>query len=422
MECDVVIIGAGVAGLAAAGALRQAGLRCTVLEAAARIGGRAWTTQPALLGGAALDHGAAWLHAAARNPLVPVARAAGETLIDSDAVRVRRTRRDGQPASAADETAYEAAEAVFNRVTTERLAGPDMSLAKAVTTVADQPWMAAVVNWEAPIIAAADARALSLRDWHTNLLEDGNMEVAGGLGAFVARRLGPPAGPVQLGTPATAVVWDGGDVAVETPRGTIRAAACIVTVSTGVLAAGGIAFTPGLPDAVQAAIAGLPMGVLNKVVLRASGADRLGLPDSCGIDPFVAAIDDPAMTFIAWPHGADHMIGFVGGSVAAALERTGAEAFARAQLRNLFGAGAEAAFQPGAVVTRWASDPFTRGSYAYARPGQAGARAVLAQPLAGGRLVFAGEATRTDGLAGTVGGAYLSGVEAVRTVTACVAG
>ncbi len=422
MECDVVVIGAGVAGLAAAGALRQAGLRCTVLEASARIGGRAWTTQPALLGGAALDHGAAWLHAAGQNPLVPLARDAGETLIDTDSVRVRQMRRDGRPASAADAAAYEAAEAVFNRVTADRLAGPDMSLAESVAAVADQPWMAAVVNWEAPVIAAADAEALSLRDWHANLLEDGNLEVAGGLGAFIARRLGPPAGCVRLGTPATAVAWDGGRVAVETPRGTIHAGACIVTVSTGVLAVGGIAFTPGLPDTVQAAIAGLPMGVLNKVVLRAAGADRLGLPDSCGIDPFVAAIDDPAMTFIAWPHGADHVIGFVGGSMSAELEREGAEAFARGQIRSLFGAGAEAAFRPGAVVTRWASDPFARGSYAYARPGHAGARAVLAQPLAGGRLVFAGEATRTDGLAGTVGGAYLSGVEAARTITACVAG
>ena len=422
MECDVVIIGAGLAGLAAAAALRRAGVRCTVVEAADRIGGRAWTTMPALLGGAAFDHGASWLHAAERNPLVPLARAQQETLIDTEAVRVRTTRRDGRPASAGDHAAYDAAEATFGRITTERLAGPDVSLAEAVAPVADQPWMAAVVNWEAPIIAAADARALSLRDWHVNLLEGGNLEVAGGLGAFVLRRLGPLAGPVHLGVAARAVAWDGSGVTVQTARGAIRAAACVVTVSTGVLAAGAIAFTPGLPEAVQAAIDGLPMGVLNKVALRASGTDRLGLPDSCGVDQFVAAIDDPAMSFIAWPHGQDHLIGFMGGSVAAALEREGAEAHARAQLRNLFGAKVDSALRPGAVVTRWGSDPFTRGSYAYARPGHAGARAVLAEPLAGGRLVFAGEATRADGLAGTVGGAYLSGIEAAGIVTACVEG
>ena len=423
MECDVVVVGAGVAGLAAAGALRRAGLRCTVIEAADRIGGRAWTTTPALLGGAAFDHGASWLHSAERNPLAALARAENEALIDTEAVRVRTTRRDGRLATDADHADYDAAEAVFNRLTTERLHGPDTSLAEAVAPVAAAPWMAAVVNWEAPIIAAADARALSLRDWHANLLEGGNLEVAGGLGAFVHRRLGPPAGTVQLGVAATAIAWDGAGVAVQTVSGVIRGAACIVTVSTGVLAAGAIVFTPGLPDAVQAAIDGLPMGVLNKVALKASGTDRLGLPESCGVDQFVAHIDDPAMTFIAWPHGQDHLIGFMGGSVAASLDQEGgAEAHARAQLRSLFGAGVEAAFTSGAVVTRWASDPFTRGSYAYARPGHAGARGVLAQPLAGGRLVFAGEATRTDGLAGTVGGAYLSGIEAAATVTACVAG
>ena len=65
-----------------------------------------------------------------------------------------------------------------------------------------------------------------------------------------------------------------------------------------------------------------------------------------------------------------------------------------------------------AVVTRWATDPWYRGAYAYARPGDAGQRAVLAEAYPGERLLFAGEACRTDGLAGTVGGAFLSGQEA----------
>ena len=74
------------------------------------------------------------------------------------------------------------------------------------------------------------------------------------------------------------------------------------------------------------------------------------------------------------------------------------------------------------MVTGWGGDPLTRGAYAYARPGHADARAALAEPLAGGRLVFAGEAACTDGLAGTVAGAWRSGRAAAATVTACVAG
>ncbi len=128
-------------------------------------------------------------------------------------------------------------------------------------------------------------------------------------------------------------------------------------------------------------------------------------------------IDTPAMSVVAWPHGADFVICFAGGSHAAAIEQGGAaEAWVRAQWRDLFGARAQAAFRSGAVVTRWASDPLFGGSYAYAKPGCAGARGVLGTPLAGNRLVFAGEATRTDGLAGTVGGAFLAGEEAAAMV------
>ncbi len=412
----VVVIGAGVAGLAAAAALRRRGVAVTVIEASGRIGGRAHTTTPALLE-AAFDHGASWLHAAERNPLAALAQQLGEPTVDSASVRVERTRLPGRFATAAEQAAFGAAEAAFQQHAAAALAGPDTSLAEAVAPIAAMPWLPAVVNWEAPVIAAADAHALSLRDWHVNQLAGANWEVDGGLGAFVARRLGPPAGPVRLNTAATAIRWDGPGVVVETTAGSLRAAACIVTVSTGLLASGALRFTPALPPATQEAIDGLPMGVLNKVALRAAGADRLDVPDSCGVDQFVPAIDAPAMTMLAWPHGRDHVICFTGGSHAAEAERTGGlEAFAREQLRALFGARTDRAFRPGAVTTQWASDPWSRGSYAYARPGHAEARAALAIPLGGGRLVFAGEATRTDGLAGTVGGAFLSGEQAAAAV------
>ncbi len=410
---DVVVIGAGVAGLSAATALRRAGLSPIVIEAAGRIGGRAHTTTPALLGGAPFDHGASWLHAAERNPLADLARRAGERLIDRSSTRVERTRLPGRFASPAELAAYGDAEAAFHRQTDAALAGPDCSLADAVAPVAHLPWLPSVLNWEAPTIAAASARSLSLRDWRTNVLEGSNLEAPGGLGDLVFRLLGASAGPVRLNTAATSVRWDGAGVTVATPAGEIHAAACIVTVSTGVLASGAVRFTPALPVAVQEAIDGLPMGLLNKVALRASGADRLDLPSSCGMDQFVAAIDDPAIAVVAWPHGADYAVCFIGGAPAAALERADeTEAFVRGQLRALWGSRADTALQPGAVVTRWVGDPFALGSYAYARPGCAGARAALGAPLAGGRLVFAGEAVRTDGLAGTVGGAFLAGEDA----------
>ena len=413
---SVVIVGAGVAGLAAAAALRARGVEVTVLEASGRIGGRAYTTTPALLG-TWFDHGASWLHAAERNPLAALARQEGEPVIMTADTRVERTRLPGRFADERELEAYAEAERAFERQMRVALAGPDRSLAEAAAPARGPAWLPSVLNWEAPVIAAADASALSLRDWHINRLEGANWEIAGGLGAFIARRLGPAAGAVALNTPVTMVDWGGPGVAVHTAAGTVRADACIVTVSTGVLAAGGIRFTPALPVATQEAVHGLPMGTLNKVALRAAGPDRLDLPDSCGMDQFVPAEGVPTMSAIAWPHGTDHVLCFAGGSHAAATELgEDAEAWVRGQWRALFGARADAAFMPGAVVTRWASDPLFGGSYAYARPGCAGARAVLGRALANGRLVFAGEAVRTDGLAGTVGGAFLAGVGAAGSV------
>ena len=90
-ETDVVIIGAGLAGLGAAAAVRDGGKRAVVLEASNRVGGRAWTDHPAALGGVWFDMGAIWFHDAEHNPLVPIARAAGDTLLRSDEIRQERT-------------------------------------------------------------------------------------------------------------------------------------------------------------------------------------------------------------------------------------------------------------------------------------------------------------------------------------------
>lgn len=119
----MVIVGAGVAGLAAAARLRQAGFACEVLEASARIGGRAYTNWPEALGGVAFDHGASWLHAADRNPLMPVAKAAGERLIDSDAARQERVFIGAATAGAGDLAAYDQSQRTFEQAAAARL-GP----------------------------------------------------------------------------------------------------------------------------------------------------------------------------------------------------------------------------------------------------------------------------------------------------------
>ncbi|MDE2580937.1 MAG: FAD-dependent oxidoreductase [Rhodospirillales bacterium] len=417
-EVDVVVIGAGLAGLGAATALRQAGARAVVLEAAGRIGGRAHTTCPPELGGVWFDHGAVWLHAAERNPLVPIAETTGETLLRSDELRQERTFVEDRPATTAELAAYDTAWDRFSAAAVPLLAPgqPDPPLAAVARCLPDDPWAPTVEAWEGPVICAVDADRFSLRDWHVNQLTGSNLVPEGGIGAFVSRRLGTGL-DIRLNTQVSRLHWDtpGGGVAAETPSGTVQARAAVITVSTGVLAAGTIRFDPALPAAVQDCIAALPMGLAVKVVLRATGQDRLDLPLHCSLDRKVGRSGEPFMPFQCWPFGRDYVQGWIGGSTAWELARAGEAAavdFALGEVRRLFGSRVDRLFAGGArLVTHWDADPLIRGAYAYALPGHADARARLAEPLADGRLVFAGEACHV-GLAGTLAGAWITGRKA----------
>jgi len=416
-DVDVVVIGAGLAGLGAATALRQAGRRAVVLEAADRIGGRAWTAYPPELGGVWFDMGAVWLHSAEINPLVPIARAAGETLLRSDELRrectyvgTREATRDEYADFAAAWDRYEVrAGAILREV-------DDAPLAVVARALPDDPWAVTVETWEGPIICCASADELSLRDWHTNVLSGSNLVPDGGIGAFVARCLGQGL-DIRLRTPATRVAWGGPGVQVETTAGTITARSAIVTVSTGVLSAGAIRFDPPLPPAAQAAIQAMPMGLAMKVALRATSEDRLGLPLHCSLDRQVKRSGDPTMGFQCWPYKRDYIQGWIGGPAAWDLARAGDAAaldFALGQLRSVLGSQVDRVFAGGShLVTHWEADPLIRGAYSVVHPGDAGARAALGTPLAAGRLMFAGEACHS-GMTGTVAGAWISGQDAAR--------
>ena len=413
-ECDVAVVGAGVAGLAAATTLAAAGKTAIVLEASGRVGGRAWTAYPPSLNGAWFDMGALLLHAAERNPLVAIAERAGEKLRRVGDDRQERTFVGTRPATEAELTDYEAAWGRFTAKADELLSSSDPPLAAVAAHLPADPWALTVEAWEGPVICAADAADFSLRDWRTNSLSGSNLVPEGGIGAFVSRRLSPGL-DIRLATHVLRIGWHG-PITLETNAGTIRARSAIVTVSTGVLAAGALAFDPALPAAHQAAIAALPMGLATKIVLPAKTQDRLDLPPHCLLDRRVEKAGEPMMIFQCWPYGRDYVQGWVGGRIAWALAREGDDAvadFARAELRRLFGARIDRVFGPAALVTHWESDPWVRGAYCYARPGEAAARAHLAEPLAGGRLIFAGEACH-EGLAGTLGGAWESGERAAR--------
>lgn len=418
-DTDVVIIGAGLAGLGAAAALRDAGRRAIVLEASGRVGGRAWTAYPEALGGVWFDMGAVWFHDAEHNPLVGIARAAADGLIRSDELRQTRMFVGNRLATAGELADYEGASARYEAMAERVLAAEgDVPLAEIARRLPGDPWARTVESWEGPVICAADAERFSALDWQRNALNGANLVPDGGIGAFVVRRLTEGL-DIRLNTPVTRVRWGGpgGRVTVETARGTLSAGACIVTVSTGVLASGAIAFDPALPARVTEAVHDLPMGLAMKVALRATSADRLDLPMHCSVYRAVTEAGATLTPFQCWPLGRDYVQGWFGGPLGMELARAGDAAavdYALGFLRSLFGGRADRLFAGGArLVTHWEADPWVRGAYCYAVPGAAGARDVLAEPLAGGRLMFAGEACHVP-YGGTLAGAWLSGQAAAK--------
>jgi monoamine oxidase len=400
MEAEVAVVGAGAAGIAAARALRARGKRVLVLEAGARVGGRAWTAD-------GFDHGASWLHDAEANPLAPLARALGFAEHDTPRRQKLGLRIDGRLATEDERADYldaiAAAEAAFARAAAR---GEDRD---CLGLLPEGPWRATVAHWLGPIINGAALGGISVQDYVAIDLHGVNRALREGLGTLVERLA---AGlEVRLNTPVTMVDASGPAVALHTPAGTVRAGAALVTVSTAVLAAGAIRFLPALPPAVETALAGLPLGLLSKVALRMVPGALPEVPAFGRLERRLAE-GESGMTFALRPFGADLAIGFFGGAAAWELARqseAATEAWAREELaRSLGAATVVRAFLPGAVVTRWAQDPLFRGAYSHARVGAAGARQVLREAVLAGRVRFAGEALHPTHAA-TLGGAWASG-------------
>jgi len=410
----VVVIGAGSAGLSAARRLIAEGMSVVVLEGAGRIGGRAYTESDTF--GVPFDHGCSWIMGPGDLPYVAMARDWGFTLLDHDSagetlyVGDRRAtdseRREYNRAWAETESAVNRAGREGQDVPSSSLIPPDMDFAGSVQT------------WMGPMDWAVDFADLSTMDVWAYGNIGSNYMIKEGYGTLVTRM---GAGlPVQLMTPATRVDWSGTGVSVETPSGRIRAKACVVTVSTGVLRAGSIQFTPQLPDWKQEAIDHLPMGLLAKVTLQFDG-ERFGLAPNQWLTYWVPkAMPAKACYFLTFPFGFDLMIGFVGGRIGWQLSAEGTDAaveFALDEVVKMFGSEARDHFVKG-HLTGWANNPGTYGAYAAATPGHHSARAELARPI-GNRVFFAGEAVAAPYYQ-LCGGAYLSGDAVAREMVLAI--
>jgi monoamine oxidase len=376
-----------------------------VLEASHRIGGRGYTEELAL--GVAFDLGCHWMHSASLNPYLAIADRFGFTYRKGTFPRAlwMNDRWGGEQDIASFGAFWERNHAA---IIAAAAAGRAVSLADV--TEREDRWTPLFDYW-CSIANAADSDQVSVEDTFNYHDTDENWPIKEGFGALIAR-FGADV-PVKLNCAVQRVDWSGRAVELHTVQGTIRARRVLITVSTGVLGTGDIRFHPDLPAWKMEAIAGVPMGTHNRIGLMFD-KDVFGL--DCPEGGGVLLPNEEPVGFSLRSFGQPVAVALTGGRHALWLERAGVAAavdFAMEKLAKIFGSGIRLHLRRH-IVTAWGSDPWTKGSYSAALPGNGRQRAALGQPI-DGRLFFAGEATSTHAHA-TAHGAYISAVQAMQQV------
>ena len=394
---DVAIVGGGAAGIAAARRLADRQRSVLLIEALPQLGGRARTVT---IQGMPLDLGCGWLHSAERNPLAALAEAEGQLVDRSEGAWYRQPGNIDFPAQDQRE-----AWAAFRRLGERLRSDPPTSDRAGDALAHDDRWRP-FIDALSSFINGAELDQLSAADFiaYDDVATNANWRLPSGYGAFIAR-LGAGL-PMALATNVKSVSCSN-DVTLQTDRGTIGASAVIVTVSSAVLANGGIRFTPPVDDHLHAA-SFLPLGLADKIFLS------IASPEAVPAESHLLGRLDRAATgsYYLRPFGRPVVECYLGGAWARALEDAGKEAavsFAVEELRELLGNDFARGLTP-VAVTRWAQEATIGGSYSHALPGHAYARVALARPV-NERFCFAGEACSKEDFS-TVHGAWQSGLAA----------
>jgi monoamine oxidase len=400
-DTDVVVIGAGAAGVAAARRLAAAQVPTVVLEARSRVGGRAWTMRGA---GLPLDLGCGWLHSADENEWAAVATMAGFTIDRTPPPwGIRRNTIGFPPEELADFRAV--SERFFTRLHAADASEPDRPASDYLEP--GNRWNP-LINSLSTYISGAELDKVSVHDLNNYHDSGENWRVAEGYGALVEAYAAPL--DVRLECPATAIHHAGKRLRIETPKGDIHARAAIVAVPTSMLAREMPRFVPALPEKVAAAEK-LPLGLDDKFFLHIDRAEYLPVETR-----IFGARDRLTGTYQLRPFGRPVIECYFGGSLARELEQEGGDAFARLAIDQIaahLGADIKKRLKP-LLGSAWGRDPYALGAYSYARPGDAGARTVLAETV-DDRLFFAGEACSVNDYS-TAHGAYRTGEMAAEEV------
>ena len=392
---QVVIVGAGAAGIGAGLALLKAGVAFVILEAKDRVGGRAYSEAASL--GHLWDHGCHWLHSADQNPLRAIADKLGH--------RYQPVQRGATaPMFVGGRWNMEASERLKVWDYLELVATSGKDVASSDFIAAGDPLAPLLRHWM-KLMTSAEPEEVSALDYGRYEDTHVNLPVADGYGALVARLAA--ALPIVLNSPVSWIAEAGTRMRVETPTGIIATDQVIVTASINVLTSGTMRFSPGLPAAFRDALAAVPCGTYEKMAVAVKDGTFADFsPGYCDIvDP---AGSEPVNMEVS-PFGRPIAIGHIAGNFARDLVKAGDQAridFFIEKLVSGFGADIRGKITATAT-TGWTLDPFIRGGYASARPGRAEARVEMIEADLGA-LQFAGEAFHASANA-TAHGAFLSG-------------
>jgi monoamine oxidase len=402
-EINIAIIGAGAAGLGAAHVLKESGLCFIALEARGRVGGRAHTVMatPEIT----FDAGCGWLHSADRNSFVPIAERLGFELNKTLPPWRERAWGDAFPPEQRGDF-IRSLDEFFQRL--HDAAGSGRDSATNLYLEPGNRWNP-MIDAISSYINGAETDRVSILDFDAYEDTNRNWRVRRGYGALTAAY--GSSLPIAFDCAVNLIDHSAKRLRIETSQGILGADKVIVTVPTNLIAEGALRFHPALPDKVDAA-AHLPLGLADKVMLALDGPEALPAEGNLR----GATMRTEMGTYHLRPFGQPCIEGFFGGRYARALEDEGDGAIAAAsidEIAGFLGNDFRRKLKP-LRESRWALDPFARGSYSHALPGHAGKRAVLAAPV-DGRLFFAGEATSPHFFS-TAHGARDSGERAAREV------
>lgn len=418
-SASVLVLGAGIAGLAAARALTEQGRSVIILEARNRVGGRMWTDSSL---GVPLDLGASWIHGVNGNPITKLAKQFGVKTVPTDDENSIMFNADGSEYS---DVEWEETESLFEEIYEEvalmqEETESDTSLQDAFDAVLSEYDLSDEqmrrLNYYAYLGTSleygADMNDLSLWEWDQDeefggeevIFPGGYNQITNGL----AKGL-----DIRLETVVKTIRYGDDGVVVETTAGDFVADQAVVTFPLGVLKQASVKFEPPLPESKQLAIQKLAMGVLNKVYLRFPEVFWDENVETISYLGDVLGEWSDWLSFVPFT-GEPVLMAFHGGDKGFALENLSDDVIVAGAMKTLQVMFGESVPEPiGILITRWGKDPFALGAYSHIPPFASGEDYdALFEPV-DDKLYFAGEATSRE-YPSTVHGAYLSGLAAAR--------